>query len=163
MSTFRVRASSLGEVAAQLQGVIAVFDGQVAALSGKVAAVAGATWQGDDQEAFAEKWATWQQTSEMVRLSLTALASQLVAGEGAYTTTESGIQSGFVQRRQANNVVVDAVEEVDEAVDTGLDRARTGEERLTGVAAFAGAPMRTGQGASRGDASRPAGKGAGDE
>jgi WXG100 family type VII secretion target len=163
MSTFRVRASSLGEVAAQLQGVIAVFDGQVSALSAKVAAVSGATWQGDDQEAFSEKWASWQQTSEMVRLSLTALAAQLVAGEGAYTTTESSIQSGFVQRRQANNVVVDAVEDVDEAVDTGLERARTGEQREQGVAAFAGAPMRTGQGAARGDASRPTREGDGDE
>ena len=41
MSTFRVRASSLGEVSAQLQSVIAVFDGHVAEVSAKVNSVSG--------------------------------------------------------------------------------------------------------------------------
>lgn len=146
MSTFRVRASSLGEVSAQLQSAIAVFDGHVSSVTSQVAAVSGATWVGDDQESFQAKWEHWQQTADLVRMSLTTLATQLVAAEGSYTTTESGVQSGFTQRRQANQAVVDMVEDVDEAVDTGLDRARTPDEKAPAVAAMAGMTMRTGQG-----------------
>lgn len=146
MSTFRVRASSLGEVAAQLQSVVAVFDAHVADVSGKVSAVSGASWVGEDQEAFHEKWTHWQQTADAVRLSLTSLAGQLVAAEGAYSATESRTQTGFAQRRQANTEVVATVEEVDESVDTGLDRARTGAESVAASTTGAGMTMRTGRG-----------------
>lgn len=145
MSTFRVRASSLGEVAAQLQSAIAVFDGHVSSVSSNVAAVSGATWVGDDQESFQTKWEHWQQTADLVRMSLTTLSAQLVAAEGSYTTTESGVQSGFTQRRQANQALVDIVEDVDESVDTGLDRARTSDEKTPAVAGAGGMTMRTGQ------------------
>lgn len=146
MSAFRVRASSLGEVAAQLQSAIAVFDGHVSSVTSQVAAVSGATWVGDDQESFQTKWEHWQQTADLVRMSLTTLAGQLVAAEGSYTTTESGVQSGLAQRRQANQAVVDMVEEVEESVDTGLDRARTSGEAQPVVAASGGLTVRTGQG-----------------
>ncbi len=134
MSTFRVRASSLGEVAAQLTGVVAVFDGHVASVSGSVAAVSGSTWLGADQEAFAERFASWQQTTELVRMSLTTLAAQLVAAEAAYTSVESTVQSGLVRQRQANETVVEVVEEVDESVDTGLDRMHAADSTTTQTA-----------------------------
>lgn len=155
MSTFRVRASSLGEVSAQLQSVIAVFDGHVAEVSSKVHAVSGVSWEGEDQQAFAERFAQWQQTADLVRTSLTTLAMQLVSAEGAYTQTESGIQSGFAQRRQANTVLVDIVEDVDEAVDTGLDRARAGDSQTAGAALGGGVSARSGQGQQGKDSPKP--------
>lgn len=156
MSTFRVRASSLGEVSAQLQGVIAVFDGHVASVAAKVNAVSGVSWEGDDQRAFAERFSQWQQTADLVRLSLTTLSMQLAAAEGGYTQTESSIQGGFAQRRQENTTVVKTVEEVDEAVDTGLERARTRVKAETGKASAGGAvTARSGQGQSRDAGSAP--------
>ena len=153
MSTFRVRASSLGEVSAQLQSVIAVFDGHVAEVSAKVNSVSGVSWEGEDQQAFAERWSQWQQTADLVRMSLTTLSMQLVAAEGAYTQTESGLQSGFAQRRQEHTALVDTVEEVDEAVDTGLERARTSVKDAPVAAAMAGGvSARSGQGRGGTDA-----------
>lgn len=147
MSTFRVRASSLGEVSAQLQSVIAVFDGHVAEVSAKVNSVSGVSWEGEDQQAFAERWSQWQQTADLVRMSLTTLSMQLVAAEGAYTQTESGLQSGFAQRRQEHTTLVDTVEEIDEAVDTGLERSRTSTSgTAAGAAVGAGVSARSGQG-----------------
>ena len=153
MSTFRVRASSLGEVSAQLQGVIAVFDGHVAEVSSKVHAVSGVSWEGADQRAFDERFRQWQQTADAVRLSLTTLAGQLVAAEGSYEQTESGIRGGFSQRRQENTALVATVEEVDEAVDTGLERARTSVKDAPVAAAMAGGvSARSGQGRGGTDA-----------
>lgn len=147
MSTFRVRASSLGEVSAQLQSVVAVFDGHVSEVTAKVQAVSGVSWEGEDQRAFAERFAQWQQTADMVRMSLTTLSMQLMSADGAYTQTESGIQNGFAQRRQANTVLVDTVEEVDEAVDTGLERARVSDGTEAGATLAGGAvSARSGQG-----------------
>ena len=156
MSTFRVRASSLGEVSAQLQGVIAVFDGHVADVSSKVHAVSGVSWEGADQRAFDERFRQWQQTADMVRLSLTTLAAQLVAAEGSYEQTEGSIQGRFAQRRQENTTLVETVEEVDEAVDTGLERARTQVKTETASASAGGAvTARSGQGQSGGSAEAP--------
>ena len=154
MSTFRVRASSLGEVSAQLQSVIAAFDGHVAEVSSKVNAVSGVSWEGEDQQAFAERWSEWQQTADLVRMSLTTLSMQLVAAEGAYTQTESSLQSGFAQRRQAHTTLVDTVEEVDESVDTGLERSRTTQGTPAGGAVVGGAVnARSGQGQAQQQAS----------
>ena len=163
MSTFRVRASSLGEVAAQLQSAVAVFDGHVSSVTSKVASVSGATWAGDDQTAFQAKWEHWQQTADLVRMSLTTLAAQLVAAEGSYTTTESSVQSSLVQRRQANEAVVEQVEEVDEAVDTGLDRARTAREDAPAVQLAGAMTVRTGRGAPQTSPDRAAQAGGDDE
>lgn len=147
MSTFRVRASSLGEVSAQLQSVIAVFDGHVAEVSAQVNAVSGVSWEGEDQQAFQTRWEQWQETADLVRMSLTTLSMQLLAAEGSYTQTESGIQRGFLQRKQENRTVVDNVEDVDEAVDTGLERSRTQATAETGSATGGGAfTARSGQG-----------------
>lgn len=154
MSTFRVRASSLGEVSAQLQSVVAAFDAQVSALSSHVQAVSGTSWQGEDQEAFAAEFLRWQETAEMVRLSLTALSAQLLAAEGSYTQTESGVQSGMAERRQSNTAVTERVSEVAESVDTGRDRARAGTAVAGGSATLGGAvPARSGQGQQAGVAS----------
>ena len=147
MSTFRVRASSLGEVSAQLQSVIAAFDGHVSEVSARVNAVSGASWEGEDQLAFAERWSQWQQTADLVRMSLTTLSMQLVAAEGAYTQTESGLQSGFAQRRQEQTTLVGTVEEVDQSVDTGLERSRTSDTAKSGAALVGGGvTARSGQG-----------------
>lgn len=146
MTTFRVRASSLGEVSAQLQSVIAVFDGHVAAVSATVNSVSGVSWQGEDQEAFAERFAQWQQTADLVRMSLSTLSMQLVAAEGAYTQNESGLQGRFAQRRQENTPMVETVADVDEAVDTGLERARSGDPSPAAAVVGGAVTARTGRG-----------------
>lgn len=156
MSTFRVRASSLGEVSAQLQSLVAVFDGHVSQVTAQVNAVSGVSWEGEDQQAFAERFSQWQQTADLVRMSLTTLSMQLVAAEGAYTQQESGVQGRMAQRRQEHTVLVDTVQEVDESVDTGLERARSsGTDAKAGVSGGGSLGARSGQG------QRPGGGGGG--
>ena len=153
MSTFRVRASSLGEVSAQLQSVIAVFDAHVATVASKVNGISGASWAGEDQQAFQQQWETWQESSELVRMSLTTLSAQLLQAEGGYSITESGVSGSVNQTRQAQVQSVGNVQEVDESVETGLDRARTTEGSENGSAQVAYMNVRTGQGAQQGAAS----------
>lgn len=150
MPMFRVRASSLGEVSAQLQSLITVFDGHVAKVSANVAAISGASWEGEDQQAFAERWLQWQQSADLVRLSLTTLSVQLSAAEGGYTQTESGLRGGIAQRRQESTVTVDSVQQVGQSVDTGLERSRTGVAGVTGGPVVGGGiTARSGQGQLR--------------
>lgn len=147
MPTFRVRTTRLGEVSAQLQGLLAVFDGNVASVSAKVSAVSGISWEGDDQKEFAESFAAWQVAADAVRLSLTSLSMQLAIAEGSYNQNESGVRVGMIQRRQSQAPMVDAIEDLDESVDTGLERARTAVTNEPG-GVFAGGAVtaRTGRG-----------------
>jgi len=92
---FRVRAQSLGEVAAQLQGVVTTFDAQVAEAAGAVSSVAGASWQGDDAEEFTRAWTEWQAGAVVVRAALTSLASKLVSAQSGYLGTEGGLSGRF--------------------------------------------------------------------
>lgn len=123
MVTFRVRAQSLGEVAAQLQGVIAVFDGNVEQAASVVDSVVGASWQGEDAEKFAEYWEQWNAAAIVVRTSLTTLAMQLTTAEASYTTTESGLSGGFAGRRQSEGGAVAGSASVASRVSGGRERA----------------------------------------
>lgn len=123
MVQFRVRASSLGEVAANLQSVIAVFDGHVASTTNVVGSVADVSWRGDDATAFMETWTLWQQQADLVRMSLTTLAAQLVAAEAGYTSTEGGLVNASARERQEDRVVVANVAAVHENVEDGLEYA----------------------------------------
>ena len=109
MVQFRVRAQSLGEVAAQLQGVIAVLDSHVAQAASVVSGVVDASWVGEDADKFAEQWEVWNASALTLRASLTTLAVQLGSAEASYTSNESGLQSGFSGRRQVNQGVVSGV------------------------------------------------------
>jgi len=145
MSTFRVRASSLGEVSAQLNSVLAVFDAQVAEVSSVASGVVGASWLGEDSDAFQESWTQWQQTTVVVRSALTALSVALAAADGAYTTTESSINSDLVRRRQADRDMAEGAEEVLESVEAGQDAVRSTQTATTG-GPVAGLTSRTGRG-----------------
>ncbi|MFC5338803.1 WXG100 family type VII secretion target [Leucobacter denitrificans] len=147
MTTFRVRAASLGEVSAQLQGVLAVFDAHVASVTSKVNAVSGVSWEGEDQVAFAERFATWQETADLVRMSLTTLSMQLNGAEGAYTQLEAGVRGRMLQGKQNQAPLLEVAEDIEEAVDTGLERSRTAEKKPVGGAVVGGSvTARTGRG-----------------
>lgn len=119
MVQFRVRAQSLGEVAAQLQGVIAVFDSHVEQAASAVSNVVDATWVGEDADKFAEQWEVWSASALTLRASLTSLAVQLGTAEGSYTSNESGLQSGFAGRRQGNQGIVTGAASVSTSVAGG--------------------------------------------
>lgn len=135
MVSFRVRATSLGEVSAQLNTVIAVFDGQVGHAN-TVATTVLSTWEGEDADKFAEAWEEWNATSLLVRAALTGLAAQLVSAQGSYTTVETTQQGGFVERRQAHNPVVDNTVDVGQRVDAGQDRTPIVAPAASGGGAF---------------------------
>jgi uncharacterized protein YukE len=145
MSTFRVRAASLGEVSAQLNGVLAVFDAHVAEVTSAASSVAGASWTGEDTDAFQESWTQWQQTSVAVRGALTALSVALAAADGAYTTTESSINSDVVRKRQADRGMAEDAEDVLESVEAGQDAVLKAQQAAAGGPA-AGLTSRTGRG-----------------
>ncbi len=119
MVQFRVRASSLGEVAAHLQTAVAVFDGHMASTQSVVSSVVGASWEGADADAFTEQWQALRAQSDLVRLALTTLAGQLVAAEGGYTSTESGLVNAGARTRQNDRVMVQSVLNVSENVEDG--------------------------------------------
>ncbi|WP_207454269.1 WXG100 family type VII secretion target [Herbiconiux sp. SYSU D00978] len=123
MVQFRVRAASLGEVAAQLQTVVGVFDGNVASVRSAVAGTVNASWIGEDADRFAEEWAAWEAQAALVRAALTGLAAQLTAAEGSYTSTETGLSGGFASRRSANGGAVDSTAAVAASVLVGQGRA----------------------------------------
>lgn len=149
MSTFRVRASSLGEVSAQLQGVIAIFDAHVATMATKVSSISGSSWVGEDQQAFQQQWETWRESSELVRMSLSTLSAQLLQAEGGYTMTESGVTGNVNQTRQGQVQTAGNAQDIGESVETGLERARSTDESETGSAQVAYMNVRTGQGAQQ--------------
>lgn len=95
MVEFRVRAQSLGEVAAQLQSVVTTFDAQVAEAASVVSSVSGASWQGDDADTFVEAWTEWQAGAVVVRAALTSLATKLVSAQSGYLGTEGGLSGRF--------------------------------------------------------------------
>ena len=157
MVSFRVRAESLGEVASHLQTVIAVFDAAAAQANTSVNGVVNASWQGEDADYFAEQWVSWNATALTVRTALTSLASQLVAAEASYTTNESGLTGGFVQRRQANQQAVTDGELVSDRIETGQELASAREVKAakSGSVAMA-ASIAKGGGSSTGVQGRPA-------
>ena len=128
MVQFRVRASSLGEVAAQLQGVIGVFDGNVEQVASVVSSVANSSWKGEDADKFVEAWEAWNASAITVRTSLTTLMMQLNAAEGSYTSTESGLSGGFSGRRQAQGGVLAGSSAVAGRVSGGRRQAELREE-----------------------------------
>ncbi len=145
MVMFRVRASSLGEVAAQLQTVVAVFDAHVATADGTVKGIVNASWKGEDADKFETDWSTWMEQATLVRTALTTLASQLTSGEASYVANESGLQGGMISRRQANQGAVDHTSLVYQSVEIGQDRADSIESRQRASAgAFAAAVGRGG-------------------
>jgi WXG100 family type VII secretion target len=151
MVSFRVRATSLGEVAANLQTVVAVFDAACNQANSSVRGVVNASWQGEDADNFDQQWTQWNATALTVRTSLVALAAQLTAAEGSYTTTESGLGSGFIQRRQANQASVDASERVSDSVEEGQDRADASESRRLAGAGGGFATVAKGGGSGQGE------------
>jgi uncharacterized protein YukE len=141
MVQFRVRAASLGEVAAQLQTVVGVFDANVASVRSTVAGTVGVSWVGEDADAFAEGWAAWEAQAALVRTALTALAGQLTAAEGSYTANETGLTGGFGSRRQSNAGAVDDTQAVAASVLVGQERAdRWTAPTLVGASGGAAAP-----------------------
>ncbi|WP_206448258.1 WXG100 family type VII secretion target [Agrococcus sp. KRD186] len=101
MVYFKVRADSLSEVAALIGGVIATFDSNLSSVNSTVNSVANATWQGEDATKFSENWTSFVAMAGQVRTSLAALQTGLIAADGSYTQTETGIRSGFTGRQDS--------------------------------------------------------------
>lgn len=143
MVSFRVRASSLSEVASLLGTVIATFDANLSAVDSHVSRTVDVSWQGEDAESFGEGWATFVTTAAAVRQSLVALQTGLVAADGSYTQSESGIQRSFTGRIASVRGVGQAGRTVGARVDTGEERAELiedffGRDDDSGSAAFVG-------------------------
>jgi len=128
MVTFRVRASSLSEVSSLLGTVVATFDANLSAVDAHVKRTVDVSWQGEDADKFGEGWATFLATSAAVRQSLVALQTGLVAADGSYTQSETGIQRSFTGRVGAVRNVGQATRNVNARVDTGEERAELIEE-----------------------------------
>lgn len=128
MVSFRVRASSLSEVAALLGTVIATFDTNVSTVDGHVNRTVGSTWVGEDADKFEEDWTTFLVATAAVRQSLTALQNGLIAADGSYTQNESGVQRSFTGRIGSVQGVRKAAGAVGRRVDTGEERAELIEE-----------------------------------
>lgn len=146
MVQFRVRATSLGEVAAHLQTAVAVFDGHMASTESVVSSVVGASWEGADADAFTEQWQALRAQSDLVRLALTALAGQLVAAEGGYTSTESGLVNAGARTRQNDRVMVQSVLNVSESVEDGQALAAAAVAPTLVTASGGAAMLRPGAG-----------------
>lgn len=131
MVFFKVRADSLSEVAALIGNVIVTFDANLAAADGVVSRMAGTTWVGEDAEKFSENWATFVTLASQVRLALTGLQQGLIAADGSYTRTESGIGTGFRQRQQG-------LVSVRSASGNLSSRVAKGEEKAEDMAEFFG-------------------------
>lgn len=159
MVSFRVRASSLSEVASLLGTVVATFDANLAAVDAHVNRTVDVSWRGEDAEVFAQGWSTFLATSAAVRQSLVALQSGLIAADGSYTQTEAGIQRGFAGRVGVVRNVGAASSSVGSRVDTGEQRAdaiseffgRDGDER-SGAAFVGGGGVRASSGQRTGAA-----------
>src|SRR5690606_5635 len=128
MVTFRVRASSLSEVASLLGTVVATFDANLSAVDSHVKRTVDVSWRGEDADSFGEGWATFLATSAAVRQSLVALQTGLIAADGSYTQTEAGVQRTFAGRVGAVRSVGASTRSVNSRVDTGEERAELIEE-----------------------------------
>lgn len=137
-------------MSAQLQGVLSVFDAHVASVATTVNAISGTSWAGEDQQAFQQQWETWRESSELVRMALTTLSAQLLQAEGGYTLTESGVTGNVNQTRQAQVHTVANSQDVNESVETGLERSRSTDDAESGSAQVAYMNVRTGQGSQQG-------------
>jgi uncharacterized protein YukE len=123
MVFFKVRAESLSEVAALIGNVIVTFDANLASADSVVSRMAGTTWVGDDAEKFSEDWASFVTMASQVRLALTGLQQGLIAADGSYTRTETGIGTGFRQRQQGLVSVRSASGNLSTRVAKGEDKA----------------------------------------
>ena len=123
MVFFKVRAESLSEVAALIGNVIVTFDANLASADSVVSRMAGTTWVGDDAEKFSEDWASFVTLASQVRLALTGLQQGLIAADGSYTRTETGIGTGFRQRQQGLVSVRSASGNLSKRVAKGEDKA----------------------------------------
>lgn len=131
MVYFKVRADSLSEVAALIGTVIATFDSNLATADNVVTRMAGTTWVGEDAEKFGENWGTFMTLAAQVRLALTGLQHGLIAADGSYTRTESGVGGSFRGGRQGLVAVRGAA--------GGLGkRVASGEEKAEDMAEFFG-------------------------
>lgn len=128
MVAFRVRAASLSEVASLLGMVVTTFDAHLSAIDAHVGRTVDVTWVGEDADSFGEGWSTFLAASAAVRQSLVALQSGLMAADGSYTQTETGVQRSFMGRVEAVQAVRSATTGVGARVDTGEERAELIEE-----------------------------------
>lgn len=128
MVRFRVRATALSEVASLLDAVVVTFDANLAAVNAQVNSTVGAGWQGEDAESFGEGWSMFVATAAMVRQSLVALQAGLIAADGSYTQTESGVRRTFTGQVGMMRNVAGAAQSVNARVDTGEERAELIEE-----------------------------------
>lgn len=145
MTAFRVRAESLGEVAALLDQVLSTFEQHVAAVQTTVTAVTAASWIGDDSTDFQEKWEKFTTQATGLGAVLSGLSAQLKGGEGTYNVTEAGLNGGFASRRSEDALVVQAVGAVSTNVGDGR-RLHARQEAAQAAAAQAAvlAPMAAG-------------------
>lgn len=95
MVHFRVRATSLGQVAGLLQNAITVFDINMAVVSATVTTTAGVSWQGKDATKFLEYWSSFSTGADGLRMVLQSLQSRLMMAEMQYTTGEAGVTRSF--------------------------------------------------------------------
>jgi len=131
MVYFKVRSDSLSEVAALIGNVVMTFDSNLASADQVVARMAGTTWVGEDAEKFGENWDTFMTFAGQVRLALTALQQGLIAADGTYTQTESGVGGSFRGRQQGLVAMRNAA--------GGLGkRVASGEEKAEDMAEFFG-------------------------
>jgi uncharacterized protein YukE len=131
MVYFKVRSDSLSEVAALIGNVVATFDSNLASADQVVTRMAGTTWVGEDAEKFGENWDTFMSLAGQVRLALTGLQQGLIAADGSYTQTESGVGGSFRGGRQGLVAMRNAT--------GGLGkRVASGEEKAEDMAEFFG-------------------------
>lgn len=129
MVQFKVRVESLSDVASLLDGACTMFDGNVSSVDETVSRVVSSGWNGDDSDAFQASWAEWRGQAAALRATLSGLAAQLVAAGGQYSSTDSGLGSGFVQERSSVGSVSQGIAGgVGRTVTAGLAASEPTEE-----------------------------------
>jgi WXG100 family type VII secretion target len=131
MVYFKVRADSLSDVAGRIGTVIATFDANLAGVSSTVTSMAQTTWRGLDADKFAEQWANFETQAAMVRQALSTLQMKLIAADGTYTRTETGVKTSF-------NGAAPTVAAVRKASSPLSKRVASGEEKAEDMAEFFG-------------------------
>ncbi|WP_221584808.1 WXG100 family type VII secretion target [Microbacterium sp. G2-8] len=161
MVQFRVRATSLNEVAGLLGNVLATFDGNVAAVDSTVRSTLS-TWKGDDATELEANWQSFVTLSETVRMSLTNLQTGLIGASQGYTTTEGGVRQSMAQTTPSVQALRKHAVKFEEGVATGEARAEDMAEFFGRDYAGDGETEKFGGGAVRGPGGRYTGGGAGD-
>ncbi|WP_127794263.1 WXG100 family type VII secretion target [Agromyces sp. LHK192] len=131
MVYFKVRADSLSDVAGRIGTVIATFDANLAGVSSTVTSMAQTTWRGLDADKFAEEWANFETQAALVRQALSTLQMKLIAADGSYTRTETGVRTSF-------NGAAPTVAAVRRSSDPLGKRVASGEEKAEDMAEFFG-------------------------